>query len=246
LVRTETIKDTREATAKKLINAVNRSETSYFLEVSKFSNNFTDLQITLPDNSYIYRINILENDRLVQTLAVPTQTRGLRTYTGALSYIDSDFNSILCESQSQSKVIPGRIKLIDNKLNCPTGFKIIFYNVQQQALNGVGGTNRAQQAHFFETLNFTTNKKDLAIYFSETYYDYSIELLENDKLAQTIATPKFDNLKSYIGGIFYDNNLFKSIVCQSEEPIKDIVQSIALIENQLKCPSGFQSIEASN
>jgi hypothetical protein len=95
LVRTETIKDTREATAKKLINAVNRSETSYFLEVSKFSNNFTDLQITLPDNSYIYRINILES------------------YIGGIFYDNNLFKSIVCQSEEPTKDIVQSIALID-------------------------------------------------------------------------------------------------------------------------------------
>jgi hypothetical protein len=97
------------------------------------------------------------------------------------------------------------------------------------------------------TQHFTVNQHELGYVPSNTYYDYKIELLENDNLAQVIATPKFDNLKSYVGGVFFEKgtNLFKLITCASKQPTKNISQSIKLNNGKLFCPTGFK-ITASN
>jgi hypothetical protein len=234
----------QEIAAKNFINIVTKTEAAYLFELNKFSDNFSALQITTPNNSYKYKLNLFDNGRLAQTVATPTRSTGLRTYTGALSFNNGNLNSIICGSEKSAKAIAGQIKLVNGQLNCPAGFKIIFHQVQQEASNSVGVINRAQQAYSFETRSFTQNKQELGIYLSETYYNYSIDLLENGKLAQTVATPKYSNLKSYIGGIYYfnDTGKFSSIVCASEQPAQNISQSIQLVDGKLNCPTGFNIV----
>jgi hypothetical protein len=158
---------------------------------------------------------------------------------------NGSLNSILCASESSSKVIAGQIKLVDGQLKCPIGFKIVLAKVQQDALNTVGAINRRQQAYFFENSNFTKNPNDFAeiISSSNTYYDYQLDLLENGKLAQVKATPKLNNFKSFIGGIVYLSGSFQSLVCASEQPTKNILQSINLVNGKFECPTGFIAVQ---
>jgi hypothetical protein len=240
-VRAQNIAEKQEIEAKKFIDIVSKTEAAYFFELNKFSDNFSTLQLTPPNNSYKYKLNILSNGQLVQTVATPTKSTGLRTYTGAVSFNNRSFNYIICGSEKSTQSIAGQIKLINDRLNCPAGFKIVFYRVQQEASNGIFAINRAQQAYSVETFSFTTNKQELGIYLSETYYNYSIDLVEDDKLSLVVATPKFNNLKSYIGGTYYFQNTgkFISIVCASEQPTQNIPQPIKLVNGELICPAGF-------
>jgi hypothetical protein len=241
LVCAQNTRKLQETEAKKFINLVTQTERAYFLELQKFVDNFNELNLTPPSNSYQYQINILDNGNLVQTIASPTKSTGLRTYTGAVSFNNRSLNSIFCVSESFAKVSVGQIQLIDSKLECPTGFRIGLFNAQQEAINSVDSTNGAQQAYYFETSKFTKNKNDLynPMLLSNTYYNYHIDLLENGKIAQIIATPKFDNLKSYVGGTLQLNNYFQSILCVSKQPTKYTPSSIKLVDGKLKCPTGF-------
>ncbi len=250
LVRAQTTQDTNQIEAKKFLTLINKVETSYFFELGKFTDNLDDLtnlniKIAPPANSYSYKINVTEDNKLVQTVATPTKTRGLRTYTGALSFNNNTLNSILCSSNSPSPITPGKIQLVDNQLTCPTGFKIILHNAQQEAVNSIYGINRAQQAQFFEISSFANNKNDLqsiSVFPSETYYDYTINTLEDGKVAQVLATPKFNGLKSYIGGTVFINNTFNSILCSSGSPTQVTPGKIQLVNNRLNCPAGFKII----
>lgn len=242
VVSAQNIKNTQAIEAKSFINSVNRAEQVYYLELKKFTNNLQDLQLTPPSDSYEYKLNIINNKNLIQTVATPRKTERLKTFTGALSLNDGNFSSILCRSKKYGQVIVGQIKLVENQLQCPPGFKITFHQVQQEAINSIGAINRAQQANFLETQNFTNNQQELRYIPSNTYFDYTLALIKNGALAQAIATPRFDNLKTYVGGIFFakDPNSFQSIVCASNKPTKNITQSIKLVNNQLYCPTGFK------
>ncbi len=235
LVCAQNTRKLQETEAKKFINLVTQTEQAYFLELQKFVDNFNELKLTPPTNSYQYQLNLQDNGKLVQTIASPTKLTRLKTYTGALSFNNGSLNSIFCVSESFAKVNVGQIKLIDSKLECPTGFRIGLFNAQQEAINSVYSTNRAQQAYYFETLKFTKNKNDLynPILLSNTYYNYQIDLLENGKLAQVIATPKLDNLKSFIGGTLYLNGSYQSLVCVSKQPTKYTPSSIKLVDGKL-------------
>ncbi|MEN9871654.1 MAG: hypothetical protein RLZZ171_2646 [Cyanobacteriota bacterium] len=241
-VSAQNTQNSQAIAAKTFINSVNRAEQAHYFELQKFTNNLQDLQLTPSDESYKYQLNIVNQQNLVQTIATPTKSRGFKTFLGALSFNNGSFNSILCRSEKYAQVNAGPIKLVEDRLQCPTGFKITFHQVQQEAISSIGGINRAQQAYLLETQNFTINQRDLGYAPSNTYYNYTINLGENEQLAQITAAPKFDNLKSYIGGIFFAKNsgIFKSITCTSEQPSKNIPQSIKLSKGKLSCPTGFK------
>jgi hypothetical protein len=242
-VSAQNSKNSQAIEAKTFVNLVNRAEQAHYFELQKFTDNLQDLQLTPPDESYKYQLNIVNQQNLVQTIATPTKAREFKTFIGALSFNNGNFNSILCRSEKYAQVKVGQIKLIEDGLECPTGFKIAFHGVQKEALNSVEATNRAQQAHLLETQHFTINQRELGYAPSNTYYNYTINLGENEQLAQIIATPKFDNFSSYIGGIFFEKNsgIFKSITCASEQPSKNIPQSIKLSSGKLSCPTGFKN-----
>jgi hypothetical protein len=245
-VHAQETKNSQQIKARQFINLTNKRESGYFLELQKFADNFKDLRLTPPSDSYKYQLNLLNNGTLVQTIATPDESTGLKTYIGGLSGNNRILNSILCASESSSKAITGQIKLVNGKLECPTGFKIVLAKVQLDALNAVGGINRGQLAYYFETSNFT---KDLNYFVeitssSSPYYDYKLDLLENGKLAQIKASPKLDKLKSFIGATLYLNGLYKSLVCTSNQPTKDIPQSIQLVNGKLQCPTGFETVLA--
>jgi hypothetical protein len=232
------------------VYGINRAQQAQFFETSSFAKNKNDLESIsfFPSETYYdYTINVLENGKLAQVLATP-KFNGLNSYLAGTVFINDTFNSILCSSGSSSQVTPGKIQLVNNRLSCPAGFKIIFRNVGQEALNSIHSINRAQQAQFFETSSFAKNKNDLesiSFFISETYYNYTINSLENGKVAQVLATPKFNGLKSHTGAIFFSNSTgtFNSIACSSEKPLKHIPSPIQLIEDKLQCPTGFQASE---
>jgi hypothetical protein len=205
-VSAQNTQDSQAIAAKTFINSVNKAEQAHYFELQKFTDSLQNLQLTPPDESYKYHLNIVNQYNLVQTIATPTKSRGFKTFIGALSFNNGNFNSILCRSEKYAQVNAGQIKLVENRLQCPTGFKITFHQVQQETINSIGGMNRAQQAHFLETQNFAKNHQDLGYTPSNTYFNYTIELLKNGELAQATATPSFDNFKSYLGGIFFSKS----------------------------------------
>lgn len=230
--------------AKNFINSVNWIEQSIYNGRGKFTDDVTQLELTPANESYQYKLNLIDNGNIVQTIAAPNEIRGFRTFTGAVSFNQENFafNSILCKSERVAKVFVGEIKLIDAQLKCPTGFMIAFHDVYKEALAGVGGIIRGQQAYHFETGNFAKDTSLLGFTPSNTYYDYTIDLAENDQFVQVKAVSKFDNLRSYIGGIYYDKNtgIHETIICASVQPTKNISQSIKLSNGKLSCPTGFK------
>lgn len=242
-IAAQNIKQTQETEAKNFLISAIRGEQSYYFELQKFTSDLSELQLTSPNDSYQYNVNIIGDQKLVQVIATPVKAKGLKTFTAALSFDNENysFNSIICKSKKSTKVIPSEIKLVSGQLQCPTGFILSFYNAQKEALTSIEATNRAQQAYMFETQNFTVNQRELGYTPSNTYYDYNLNLLENDQLAQVVATPKFDNLKSHIGGVFYEKNTesFKSIACTSKQPTRNVPQSVKLSNGKLSCPTGF-------
>ncbi|BAZ44988.1 putative HofG-like general secretion pathway protein [Chondrocystis sp. NIES-4102] len=220
------------------IDLVNQTQSSYLSESEKFADNFNDLKITPPNNLYNY--NIIDNGKLVQTIATPTKNTGTKTYTGAISYNNNSLNSILCGSRIPGQFLADKIKLVNGQLQCPPGFQILLFNAQKDGLNGVDAINRAQQAYYLETSNFAKDIQQLGFSPSNTYYNYQIQLLENDKLAQVVATPKFKQLKSLLAGTYNNNGSYKSIVCESQKITNSPSGTIKLVDGELQCPTGFQ------
>jgi hypothetical protein len=233
-----------ETEAKTFINKINKAEQGFHLELQKFLNNLNELQLTPPSANYQYTLNVTDNGNLVQTTASPAKLKDLRTFTGATSFNRENFayNSIFCKSEKIAKVIASEIKLVGGQLQCPEGFKITFHEVQKEALAGVQAIGREQQAYHFENTKFGKDTTLLGYAPSNTYYDYKIDLMENEQLAQVKAIPKFDNMKSYLGAVFFDSKtgFYESIICASEQPTKEISQSIKFTNGKFSCPTGFK------
>jgi hypothetical protein len=230
--------------AKNFINSVNSIEQLFYIDAGEFTDDVKRLELNPSNESYQYKLNIIDQENLVQTIATPNEIKGFRTFTGALSFDKEKvaFNSILCKSERVAKVLVGEIKLVDGRLQCPTGFKITGVNRPQEGINSVGTINRAQQAYHFETGNFAKDIPSLGLAIPSTYFNFAIDILENGKLAQIKATPKSSNVNSYIGGILFTEKtgLYESITCASEQPTKDISESIKLVDDKLACPTGFK------
>ncbi|MGL6338979.1 MAG: type IV pilin-like G/H family protein, partial [Waterburya sp.] len=230
------------------IDEINAAQGIYFSKISSFTKNQNDLVDIIPNDYtiyYDYQLDILENGKLAQVIANP-KLDNLKSYIGGTLnfnnfFINRFFHSIVCASEQPTQDIPQSIKLVDGQLNCPTGFKIFLHrNVENETSRTFSITSRMQEFYFMKTRNFTKNQSDLGNYFFTTYYDYQLDLLENGKLALLVATPKFDNLRSYIGGIFYFNGSIESLGCISEQPTQDIPQSIKLVNSKFECPTGFR------
>jgi hypothetical protein len=230
--------------AKNFINSVNSIEQLFYIDAGEFTDDVNRLELNPSNESYQYKLNIIDKGNLVQTIATPNEIKGFRTFTGALSFNNENaaFNSILCKSERVAKVLVGAIKLVDGKLKCPTGFMIAFHDAYKEGLAGVGAIIRGQQASHFETGTYTKDTSLLGFTLSDTYYDYTIDLSENNQLAQVKAIAKFDNLRSYIGGISfeYGTGAYPTIICVSEQPTKNISQSIKLSNGKFSCPTGFK------
>lgn len=102
--------------AKNFINSVNWIEQSIYNGRGKFTDDVTQLELTPANESYQYKLNLIDNGNIVQTIATPNEIRGFRTFTGAVSFNQENFafNSILCKSERVAKVFVGEIKLIDS------------------------------------------------------------------------------------------------------------------------------------
>lgn len=242
--------NSQENEAKKVINLVIGAERGFYIELKKFANNFNDLNgyvepnLILFSDSYQYKLNVLDNETLVQTIAIPTELTGFRTYTGAVSFNNGSLNSIFCQSAIAAQIMVNKIQLVDNKLECPTGFEIVITDVQKNALFAVSYINGWQKDYFLGNSKFAKSKNNFqsTFPFSNTDYNYQINLLENGKIAQVQATPNFKDLKSYIGGTLRVDDSFESLVCASKQPTKHISQSIELIDGKLGCPSKFEIV----
>ncbi|MGL5076394.1 MAG: type IV pilin-like G/H family protein, partial [Waterburya sp.] len=161
---------------------------------------------------------------------------------GATVNNNGKLQSSICVSKQPTKDIPQLIKLVDGKLECPTGFKMEFSLKEQDTLNAIRVINRAQRAYFLETSKFTNNQEDLGVFLGHSDYDYFLELLDDGKLAKVVAIPKIDNLRIYAGATVNNHGKLQSITCVSERPSNDLPLSIELVGGKLKCSAGFEEL----
>ncbi|MGB3694313.1 MAG: type IV pilin-like G/H family protein [Spirulinaceae cyanobacterium] len=118
-----------------------------------------------------------------------------------------------------------------------------------EAQKNIGVLTEAKQGFFVEFGTFTSKMNNLGLDIpSDTkHYSYRVKELDNS-LAQSLAIPKEEGLRSYTGGIFATpiegttRMTTTTIVCQSNQPSQTPPDSPALIEGIPQCPEGFQSI----
>ncbi|MBW4537253.1 MAG: type IV pilin-like G/H family protein [Pleurocapsa minor HA4230-MV1] len=240
--------------ARNIVDISRNLQKIFFLKNSSFAKDKNDLQFfpfSMPLTKYYdYSINILENGKLAETVTTP-KSDNLKSYISGIFHLNGfSFRSILCVSKQSTKNISQSIKLVDGKFACPTGFEVAPHrDVENEAQETISSI--LWQNYFKVTQNSLNNQNNFAelILLSNTYYNYKSDLLEEDKLFQVIATPKFDTLKSYISAQKVNLNLndgFQSIVCASEQPTKDTSKSIKLVDGKLYCPTSFEMVFSEN
>jgi len=122
---------------------------------------------------------------------------------------------------------------------------------QAKAKNYVGMMNQAQRAVYAETNSFTSSieKLQLGMKSEIENYLYSIILSNNNRFVQSIALPKIDGLRNYIGIVYLVKSASgepttSSILCQSNQPSKNLPGS-PVVNNStsnLQCPVGYSQI----
>lgn len=88
-----------------------------------------------------------------------------------------------------------------------------------EAKTNVGSMNRAQQAHFLERQEFTTTVSELGIGMdnSTDNFTYSASGVASGLRAgvTNFATSLKDDIKSYVGGVFYNVGSTRGILCEA-------------------------------
>lgn len=118
-----------------------------------------------------------------------------------------------------------------------------------EAQKYIGVLTNAKQGFFIEFGTFTSKMKNLGLDIPADTKHYSYRVKELDSsLAQSLAIPKEEGLKSYTGGIFATpiegttRMTTTTIVCESNQPSQTPPDSPALVEGIPQCPEGFQVI----
>lgn len=116
---------------------------------------------------------------------------------------------------------------------------------QSEGKTSVGAMNRAQQVFFLEKSQFTDTLEELGAGVApETEsYKYSLVVIEEGKLVQTIATSKKEDLKSYTGIVFVTDEsqgqTTQALLCESDEPTQKTPPQPNTEEGAIACPSGY-------
>lgn len=89
-----------------------------------------------------------------------------------------------------------------------------------EARNNVGSMNRTQQAYFLEHQEFTSNIDDLGLSMdnSTDNFIYSASASGSNSLSAAVVnygTSLRDDIKSYVGGVFYQPGGTITILCEA-------------------------------
>ncbi|MFW6296236.1 MAG: type IV pilin-like G/H family protein [Halothece sp.] len=108
--------------------------------------------------------------------------------------------------------------------------------------NVIGALTRAEQAYYLENQRFTEDIEELGLGMNPENYAFDLNLL-GETGVQTIAIPEQEGLKSYTGGVFFVNNAYEVVVCESVEPSQEEPEAPQLVGNEAQCPSGFNPLQ---
>jgi Type IV pilin-like G and H, putative len=103
--------------------------------------------------------------------------------------------------------------------------------------------NRSEQTYHFERQQFTSSLEDLNIILPiDIPYAIAVNNLEDKNLAYTTAIPNRDDLPSFVGIIYFDeqNVSYKSVLCQSDRLSKVSIEQPTVSENSIICPPTFR------
>ena len=97
--------------------------------------------------------------------------------------------------------------------------------------------NKGQQDYYAEMAEFSNKISDLGLEIkSETEnYSYNISKVNYSRYVISTATAKNEQLKSYSGIVYLDDNTTTSMICETDEPS---LTAPADFEYVYVCPSG--------
>jgi len=122
--------------------------------------------------------------------------------------------------------------------------------------NLIGTLNRAQQAYHFEKMSFADTVDLLQLGLKSDFYRFRIlspmiptqNLNESEESTKDedrvfmfaqFDTPGKNNVPNFIGGMFYSQGQYLSIVCQSDLPSTLPTSMPILNQEKAKCPEGW-------
>lgn len=118
---------------------------------------------------------------------------------------------------------------------------------QSEAITNIGAMNKAQQIHFTESFEFTTNINDLGVGISpgNGNYTYEIQAVNLKKAVSNVARSNHSSIYSFVGvtglaqleGRGVTN---MSVVCRENKPTGG---AIAASTTTLTCPTDFERVE---
>ena len=108
---------------------------------------------------------------------------------------------------------------------------------QSEAKQYIASINKGQQDYYAEMAEFSNNISDLGLEIkSETEnYSYNISKVNYSRYVISTATAKNEQLKSYSGIVYLDDNTTTSMICETEEPS---LTAPTDFEDVYVCPSG--------
>ena len=108
---------------------------------------------------------------------------------------------------------------------------------QSEAKHYIASMNKGQQDYYAEMAEFSNNISDLGLGIkSETEnYSYNISKVNYSRYVISTATAKNEQLKSYSGIVYLDDNTTTSMICETEEPS---LTAPTDFEDVYVCPSG--------
>jgi hypothetical protein len=118
---------------------------------------------------------------------------------------------------------------------------------QGEAKTNLGMIARGQQIYYGEMREFTDNLELFALGFLQENdnYNFQLNLIDQDIL-QLTAIPKKEGLNSYLGGVFVvsegEETTTQYIICETQNSTIESDLIPILEDNQLSCPSPFNSV----
>ena len=108
---------------------------------------------------------------------------------------------------------------------------------QSEAKQYIASMNKGQQDYYAEMAEFSNKISDLGLEIkSETEnYSYNISKVNYSRYVISTATAKNEQLKSYSGIVYLDDNTTTSMICETEEPS---LTAPTDFEDVYVCPSG--------
>lgn len=113
----------KQAEVKNIIGAVNRAQQAFHFEKLQFSNSIEDLGLNKSTiSSPYYNIAISEVDEKKAVVIATAKERGFKSYAGAVSFSNGQYNVITCITINPSKEVAAPI-FSDDTFKCASGSK---------------------------------------------------------------------------------------------------------------------------